>query len=53
MALIGYVKLYLVDIIKQRIIKSFEARYLSFVEFFNNDRKILIGTWKKSWTVDL
>ena len=53
MALIGYDKLYLVDIYEQRIIKSFEARYLSFAAFFDDDRKILIGTWEKSWTVDL
>ena len=53
MALIGYNKLYLVDIYEQRIIKSFEARYLSFAAFFDDDRKILIGTWEKSWTVDL
>lgn len=44
---------YIYDIIKKECIKSYEVDYGCFVDFFDNDTKLLIGTWEKGYCVSI
>lgn len=45
--------IYVYDISTNKCIKSFEVDYGNFVDFFDNDTKLLIGTWEKGYCVVL
>ncbi len=41
------------DISKKKCIKAYEVDYGCFVDFIDNDTKLLIGTWKKGYCISL
>lgn len=44
---------YIYDITKKECIKAFNVEYGCFVDFFDDDTKVLIGTWKKGYCISL
>ena len=38
---------------EKRCIKCYDVEYGCFADFYDNDTKLLIGTWKKGYLVDL
>ena len=45
--------IYIYDLLKKEIIRTFEVDYGCFVDFLDNDTKLLIGTWEKGFCVSL
>ena len=44
---------YVYDLISKECVKSYEVDYACFVDFLENDTKLLIGTWEKGYCVSL
>ena len=44
---------YIFDIIRKECIKYYEVEYGCFVDFLDDDTKLLIGTWEKGYCLDI
>jgi hypothetical protein len=47
----NYISVY--DLVQKKRVKVYEVDYGCFVDFLDNDTKLLIGTWKKGYCVSL
>ena len=43
----------IIDITAKQVVKSFDVDSGCFVDFYDNDAKLLIGTWEKGYCVDI
>lgn len=46
-------KIHIIDVATKRCIKSYDVDWGCFADFYDNDTKLLIGTWEKGYCVDL
>lgn len=53
LALVESQNVYVYDVIKKICVKTFKVEYGCFADFFDNDTKLLIGTWKKGYCLSL
>ena len=53
LALVESRNIYVYDLNKKECIRNYEVEYGCFVDFFDNDTKLLIGTWKKWYCIAL
>ena len=52
-AAVGNKKVLIFDVTSRSCIKEYEVEYGCFVDFYDNDTKLLIGTWKNGYCVEL
>ena len=52
-AIVESQNVYIYDVFKKTCIQTFNVEYGCFVDFFQNDTKLLIGTWKKGYCISL
>ena len=43
----------IIDIAAKKVVKTFDVDYGCFADFYDNDTKLLIGTWEKGYCVDI
>ncbi|MBO4790880.1 MAG: hypothetical protein J5592_01230 [Clostridia bacterium] len=46
-------RILVLDVTKKRILETFDVNYGCYVDFYDNDTKLLIGTWEKGFCVSI